>query len=174
MSNSITTISETATFQAPPTVPEPPTKGTTAIDQLKIQTDYNRYREEWEKIMEGYDRNCTPVQSLETTTISIDDKFAPQYQNIWVSEESKEVIYIVAGTIDEFREYQRKKYDEYYESVGENINNPRNIDRFPNYIFVHFPEQLRGIINLKGFFIGSWKDRYDIEEIKTIIATSKR
>lgn len=78
-----------------------------------------------------------------------------------------EKIYIVAGTHEEFKEYVAKKRREWHnETPKESL--------FPVYTFVWQTETLRGLENPKGFFIGSWRKRVDIQEIKTTIAMSKR
>jgi len=78
-----------------------------------------------------------------------------------------ERIYIVAGTHEEFKEYIAKKRREWH-------NETHKESLFPVYTFVWQTETLRGLENPKGFFIGSWRKRVDIQEIKTTIAMSKR
>ena len=67
--------------------------------------------------------------------------------------------YIVAGTHDEYLEYQYTKYNEYN---GQGIV-PEN------YVYVDFVDRLRGMNEVHGFFIGTYEQRPDIAEIKEMI-----
>ncbi len=63
--------------------------------------------------------------------------------------------FIVAGNYDEYKNYIKEK-------GTDNL-----------YVYVYSPDQLRGLRDIKGFYIGSWRNRRDIEEIKMIIHHSK-
>lgn len=65
--------------------------------------------------------------------------------------------YIVAGN-----------YEQYVEWINRKGLDPRA------YRYVRDAEQLRGILNISGFFIGTFKNRKDIEDIKITILLSKR
>lgn len=54
------------------------------------------------------------------------------------------------------------------------LNHIRKMRYDPNeYVYVSDPLQLRGRETIEGFYIGTWQDRPDIEEIRTIIAMIK-
>ena len=64
--------------------------------------------------------------------------------------------FVVAGNYEQYRNHINK--------MGYNPN---------EYVYVSNPMQLRGRVNLEGFYIGTWQDRSDIDEIKMIIAEIK-
>jgi hypothetical protein len=66
------------------------------------------------------------------------------------------VKYIVAGNYNEYQAYVKRK--------------PR-IEHY--YKYVAGTDTLRGLSSIDGFYIGSYKNRPDIDEIKAIIATIK-
>jgi len=68
-------------------------------------------------------------------------------------------IWIVSGNRQEFLSYVRRK-----EKLGLNIE---------NYKFVYTADQFRGLDDIKGFYIGSYKSRPDIDDIKMAIAVTK-
>lgn len=74
-----------------------------------------------------------------------------------------ERIYIVAGNMDEYRAYVFKKKAEY----------DRREEIFPIHTFVHSADHLRGLRDIKGFYIGSYEQRSDIDKIKFQIAVIK-
>ena len=76
---------------------------------------------------------------------------------------SRKSIYIVAGTYSQFKNYVITK-----------VNAHDNSSEFPRYIYVHTADVLRGLSSLEGFFVGTWRERKDISEIKLVIKTIKR
>ena len=64
--------------------------------------------------------------------------------------------YIVAGTSQEYEAWLRRK----------------GLDRRA-YRYVTNPGMLRGMTNIQGFFIGTYLNRLDIEEIREQITVSK-
>jgi hypothetical protein len=72
-------------------------------------------------------------------------------------------IYIVAGTYSQFKNYVITK-----------VNTHDNSSEFPRYIYVHTADVLRGLSSLEGFFVGTWRERKDISEIKLAIKIIKR
>jgi len=64
--------------------------------------------------------------------------------------------FVVAGN--------RHEYNHHIDRMGYNPN---------EYAYVSDPIQLRGVENIEGFYLGSYKDRLDIEEIQQIIFRSK-
>lgn len=70
-----------------------------------------------------------------------------------------ELIWIVAGNYHEFRQYFYKK-----KRSGDN----------KDYRYVYGVDQLRGQENLKGFYIGTYRQRKDLKDIQDQIAISKR
>lgn len=65
--------------------------------------------------------------------------------------------YIVAGTYAEYFNWLKRK----------------EVDQRA-YLYVYNAEKLRGIQNISGFFIGTFRNRLDIDEILIAIAQSKR
>ena len=57
-----------------------------------------------------------------------------------------------------------REYDQHIRKMGYNPN---------EYVFVSDVIQLRGRDTIEGFYLGSYKDRPDIEEIQQIIFRSK-
>ena len=76
---------------------------------------------------------------------------------------SRKSIYIVAGTYSQFKNYVITK-----------VNAHDNSSEFPRYIYVHTADVLRGLSSLEGFFVGTWRERKDISEIKLAIKIIKR
>lgn len=64
--------------------------------------------------------------------------------------------FVVAGNFEQYRKHMEKmRYDP------------------SEYVYVSDPIQLRGRETVEGFYIGTWRDRPDIREIRNIIATIK-
>jgi hypothetical protein len=70
----------------------------------------------------------------------------------WKDPDDK--VYVVAGTRAEFDSYRTKKMNEGSRS---------------QYYFVATPEALLGLSRIKGVFVGSWKQRSDIDRIQDAI-----
>jgi hypothetical protein len=75
-------------------------------------------------------------------------------------------IHIVAGNYEEFREYKNKKFKEWSDYWQGEVAPGQ---RFPEYQFVQHPEQLRGLSEIRGYYIGTYKRRSDIEQIQFYI-----
>lgn len=71
----------------------------------------------------------------------------------------KEVIWIVAGNYHEFNQYYHKK---------------RKSGDFKDYRYVVNANILRGLEDIKGFYIGTYKQRPDLKEIQERILICKR
>ena len=64
--------------------------------------------------------------------------------------------FVVAGNYEQYRNHIRKmRYDH------------------KEYVYVSDVRQLRGREKIEGFYIGTWQDRPDIDEIKMTIAVIK-
>lgn len=74
-----------------------------------------------------------------------------------------EPIYIVAGSFEQYRNYCLKKKEQYDER-GE---------IFPLHKYVSNVDTLRGLNSIKGFYIGTYEQRSDIDQIKFQIAVIK-
>ena len=74
----------------------------------------------------------------------------------------KERIYIVAGNYAEFEEYRDKKLDEWRRRTP--AIKALSAQQ-PEYICVHDFTTLLGLQSIKGFFIGTYKNRQDYPEI---------
>lgn len=83
-------------------------------------------------------------------------------------------VYIVAGNYEEFRQYKNNKFKE-YESYWLKKTHPSvtPAENFTNYVFVQHIGQLRGLDEIKGFYIGTYDKRDDIDEIKQEISFIK-
>lgn len=64
---------------------------------------------------------------------------------------------VIAGNHGEFNTFIKKKAMELW-APDYNIS-------LSDFLYVAVPDQLRGYSNPKGFFIGSWCERNDMEEI---------
>lgn len=104
--------------------------------------------------------NPDEVQSTQSYAY---DPVEPQaYANEWVAE--KEKCFIVAGSLREFDEYVKKKRNQYAILRQECPY---------DYFYVSGVDSLRGHTITKGFYIGNWRNRKDIEDIKQIVAINK-
>jgi hypothetical protein len=70
-----------------------------------------------------------------------------------------DLVYYVAGNFGEYNEYRRRK-----EKAGIDVSNWRYLSKSTD---------LRGLTEVKGFYIGSYEDREDIEDIRIIIEQIK-
>lgn len=75
---------------------------------------------------------------------------------------TQDKLFIVAGNREQYREWVKT-----------------NLTRFPNillqnFIFVSGPEVFRGYNEVHGFYIGSYRQRPDIEEIMDMISIINR
>jgi len=80
---------------------------------------------------------------------------------------SRKKIYIVAGNLKEFEAYETKKrvvWTEYSKSLGY---------EFPDYVYVGNAWQLKGLDEIEGYYIGSYKIRPDLDEIEWCIKAIK-
>lgn len=70
-----------------------------------------------------------------------------------------QTLYIIAGT--------KKEFDDWV------LN---SLERYPqtNFIFVAFPDMLRGLSNPEGLCIGTWRDRKDIYDILQFLHIAAR
>ena len=83
----------------------------------------------------------------------------------------KEHIYIVSGTYEEYKQYRQKKFNEFLDQPP-----TQEFVEFPEYHYIQHVGNLLGLVNPKGFYIGTYKDRPDLPEIELAvkIAKSKR
>jgi hypothetical protein len=72
---------------------------------------------------------------------------------------NKDIIWIVAGNRQEFDSYVKRKAQAEHD--------------IRNYKFVYTADEFRGLDDIKGFYIGSYKSRPDIDDIKMAIAVRK-
>ena len=78
---------------------------------------------------------------------------------------AKERIYVVAYNYDEFKRYRDTKALEWMSGARS--------EEFPDYVYVSNVDHLRGQRNIKGFYVGRFEEREDIDEIRAIVNTSK-
>lgn len=98
-----------------------------------------------------------PVGTFQTTGIPSISGYMTTHTNIGaISSINIEPIittkYIIAGT--------KKEYDDFITK--------RNLSKL-NYVFVDSANVIRGLKDIHGFYVGSWRERKDIEEIKSLI-----
>jgi hypothetical protein len=79
----------------------------------------------------------------------------------------KKKIFIVAGNVQEFEAYKAKKLVEWTEYGGELEG------YFPEYVCVHNAWQLKGLNEVEGYYIGSYENRPDLDEIELCIKAIK-
>jgi len=79
----------------------------------------------------------------------------------------KKKIFIVAGNVQEFESYKAKKLVEWTEYGGELEG------YFPEYVCVDNAWQLKGLNEVEGYYIGSYEDRPDLDEIEWCIKAIK-
>lgn len=72
-------------------------------------------------------------------------------------------IYIVAGNMQEFKRYVQEKYEYYLKQAM----------LMPEYVYVGGPHTLMGLNEIEGFYIGTWKDRPDLQYIQNRIQLIK-
>lgn len=70
-----------------------------------------------------------------------------------------ELIHYVAGSFSEYNEYRGRK-----SKAGVDVSNWRYVSKTTD---------LRGLSEIKGFYIGSFEERPDIEDIRIIIEQIK-
>ena len=68
---------------------------------------------------------------------------------------------VVAGNRNEFQIFIKRKCQELW-APGYNIS-------MSNFVYVAGEDQLRGYSNPQGFFVGTWRERNDIEQILNIL-----
>ena len=80
---------------------------------------------------------------------------------------SRKKIFIVAGNVQEFEAYKAKKLHEWTEHGG------ADKEYFPEYVCVHNGWQLKGLNEIEGYYIGSYKNRTDLDEVLWCIKAIK-
>lgn len=75
----------------------------------------------------------------------------------------KDKIYVIAGNRAEYDIFIRKKAMEIVEHGDLSIS-------LSHFVFVHNPNQLRGIRPIHGYFVGSYHKRSDFQDLKDWIA----
>jgi hypothetical protein len=80
---------------------------------------------------------------------------------------TRKKIFIVAGNVQEFEAYKAKKLVEWTEYGGELEG------YFPEYVCVHNGWQLKGLNEIEGYYIGSYKNRPDLDEVLWCIKAIK-
>jgi hypothetical protein len=68
------------------------------------------------------------------------------------------MIYVVAGNQEQAYQYINRKLEE-------RIRNGEEVSRVDDYSYVRDVDTLRGILNPRGVFIGTWRERKDIKDI---------
>ena len=113
------------------------------MDQFKIDTNQLTAVSPY-SIQPLTTAQITQISTINTKTVSSYDMH--RYSTL------KLVKYIIAGNQEEYKDYISKKG---YSS--------------DEYVYVYDPEIFQGKSNVHGYYIGSWKYREDIKEIKNAI-----
>lgn len=72
-------------------------------------------------------------------------------------------IYVIAGNNQQFTNFVKNKLTkEWDKSITDNTPFNKSMSDF---VYIREPDQLLGITNPKGYFIGTWKDLPEIEAI---------
>ena len=69
---------------------------------------------------------------------------------------------VIAGNRDQFREFIGRKAKQIWEEGHTSVT-------LSDFLYVGGPDQLRGYSNPQGFFVGTWRERNDIEQILNIL-----
>lgn len=80
---------------------------------------------------------------------------------------TKKKIFIVAGNATEFKSYVDRKLVEWTEYGGTDKG------YFPEYVYVSNAKQLKGVQPIEGYYIGSYMERDDLDEITWCIKAIK-
>lgn len=67
-------------------------------------------------------------------------------------------IYVIAGTMAEYDNFIRRKAQQLFAEGQTSIS-------LSDFMFVSRPDQLRGLRDVHGYFIGTYRNRNDIREI---------
>ena len=70
-------------------------------------------------------------------------------------------IFIVAGNYEQYKEWVRKNIDQFY-AKDTSIS-------LSNFVYVHSADTFRGHREVHGYYIGTYNDRPDIEQIRKSI-----
>ena len=70
-------------------------------------------------------------------------------------------IFIVAGNHEQYKQWVKKNIDRFY-AKNTSIS-------LSNFVYVSGPEIFRGYSEVHGYYIGSYKDREDIDQIREMI-----
>jgi hypothetical protein len=74
------------------------------------------------------------------------------------------MMYVIAGT-------EPQAYEWINEEIQERINNGEPMTSIQDYQYVHSVDVLRGAINPRGIFVGTWYERKDMNEIFQTLLT---
>lgn len=77
--------------------------------------------------------------------------------------QTTERVYIVAGSVAEFRYYAQRKIQEATETQSP----------YPRYVWVSNHHILKGLTDIKGFYVGNYEKHPDIDQIKLQIKITK-
>ena len=76
-----------------------------------------------------------------------------------MEEKMNDKIYVIAGTRNEYEGFSRKKAQQLWEEGNTAIS-------LSHFVFVHSVDQLRGLRDIHGYFIGTFARRSDINQLK--------
>ena len=68
-------------------------------------------------------------------------------------------IYVIAGNRAEYEQFIKRKAQQLWDDGNKSIS-------LSDFVFVHSSERLRGMRNVHGYFIGTFAQRSDIEDLK--------
>lgn len=70
--------------------------------------------------------------------------------------------YVIAGNNNQYLDFAKKKVEYAWYSGNTRTS-------LSDYVYVSRPDQLRGILNPKGYFVGTWYDNDHIREILNVL-----
>lgn len=73
--------------------------------------------------------------------------------------------FVIAGNRSEYMDFVHKKVNELIHSTTIS---------FSDFVYVDSSDNLRGIMDPKGWFVGSWREKKDINQIIMQLALAKR
>jgi hypothetical protein len=72
--------------------------------------------------------------------------------------------YVICGTVFEFNEFMQRKALELFGQGDTSIS-------LSHFVYVNSSDQLKGLVDPHGWFVGTWRDRSNIHEILHVLRT---
>ena len=72
--------------------------------------------------------------------------------------------YVICGTRQEYNEFIQRKALELFNQGDTSVS-------LSQFVYVNSSDQLRGLVDPHGWFVGTWRDRSNIHEILDVLRT---